>query len=284
MSWHPNDLLTDADLRAYEEHILTQFDRADWRARRQKALEDWLFPLLEASGFDPQRFRTRFAPRAVLASTSSVWSDVTADAQAEDGIDVSTVLAAPTDGLYVGFDAPFRGVSVRMLDAVNAAPAAAAVSVWADAWTPAESFANSTHVGMASFARGGAMTWAVPESVVQRSLSTVGPLYWARVRLSATPTAGTSVGPIWVIRRSRLCACVTFRTLALIFREAPISQEGPWAAKAEWYEREAERAWLRAADHIGGEFDTDGDDAISPAEAAQTADAVSGGGWGVERC
>ena len=48
MSWHPSDLVTDADLLAYEPRILTQFGVTDWTAVRAKALEDWLLPLLRA--------------------------------------------------------------------------------------------------------------------------------------------------------------------------------------------------------------------------------------------
>lgn len=40
MSWHPNDLLTDEDLRAYERDILTRFNVSDWETRRGKAMED----------------------------------------------------------------------------------------------------------------------------------------------------------------------------------------------------------------------------------------------------
>ena len=59
MSWHPNDLLTDQDLVAYERDILTRFNVTDWQARREKVLEDWLWPQLRANGFAAERFRTR---------------------------------------------------------------------------------------------------------------------------------------------------------------------------------------------------------------------------------
>lgn len=283
MTWHPNDLLTDADLLAYERTILEQFGQYDWQSRRAKVLEDWLFPLLEATGFDPQRFRTRFQPRAVWSQTSSAWADRTEAAGTDDGLSMAAVLAAPADGLYVGFDAPFRGLSVRMLDSVSATPSTLSVSVWADTWQPVDGLENGTATGAASFTRGGALTWCVPETLVTRPLQSSSSLYWCRLQATAAPV-GALVGPLSVIRRSRLCAAVTFRTLALIFREAPISRDGPWDDKAKWYEQEAERSWLRVADHIGGEFDTDGDDVISPTEEAQTADEVTGGGWRWERC
>lgn len=283
MSWSPNDLVTDADLAAYERRILTQFNVTDWQALRQKALEDWLFPLMESAGFNPQRFRTRFIPKAVQSYTSSAFTDRTSAAQDADGINLATVLAASTDYLYIGHDAPFRGVSVRMLEAVNSASVTATWETWADAWEPVTAtVVDQTVVGTKPFARGGAVTWTVPEGLVARSVNSVGPYYWARVKVSATPT-GAAIGPLLVIRRSRLAAAVTFRTLALIFREAPIAQDGPWTDRAVWYEQEAERSWLRVADQIGGEFDTDADDAVSSTEAGQTAAEVNSGGWRFER-
>jgi hypothetical protein len=282
VSWAPNDLVTDADLVAYESQILTQFDRSDWKVRRAKAIEDWLFPLLEASGFAPQRFRTRFIPEAVLGSTSSVFTDRTSASQTQDGIDLAATLAASSDALYLGSVAPFRGVSVRMHDGVNTVAGTATWDAWADTWQALGGITDATKVDSKCFGRGGAVTWTLPETLVRRSVNAVGPFYWARVRLSAAPT-GATIGPVLVIRRSRLCAAVTLRTLALIFKEAPTSLDGPWADKAVWYEAEADKAWLRAADKIGGEFDTDNDDAISATEADQTAAEVNSGGWRWER-
>lgn len=281
MSWAPNDLVSDADLVAYERGILSQFAVNDWKTRRQKAIEDWLFPLLESRGFDPLRFRTRHTPPYAVATTSSVTTDKSTAAKTNDGLNLATILAAASDVLYLGFDQPFRGVSIRMASGVNTVDSLLSVAVWADTWQ-AVTIEDGTRVGGISLARGGAVTWPVPEALVRRSVNSLGPAYWARLSMSATPT-GCTVGPITVIRRSRLCAAVTFRTLALIFKEAPIAQDGPWESKAVWYEAEAERAWLRVADHIGGEFDTNDDDAIDTTEDGQTADTVSGGGWRWER-
>lgn len=283
MSWQPNDLVTDADLLAYERTILSQFDQLDWKGRRDKALEDWLFPLLASQGFAPQRLRTRFAPEAVWAYTASAYADQTTAASAVDGITLSSVLTGASDYLYIGSATPFRGLSLRMADSVSAVNATPTVHVWADTWVEPEAIDNGTLVRAVPWAKGGAITWTAPDGLTVRSVNSVGPYYWARVSASAAPTSGTKVGPVLVIRRSRLCAAVTFRTLALIFREAPTQQDGPWAEKADWYERQAEQAWLRVADQIGGEFDTDGDDAISAAEAEQTALEASGGGWTWER-
>lgn len=283
MSWAPNDLVTDVDLKAYEALILTQFNVNDWQTRRQKAIEDWLFPMLEGRGFTPARLRTRHTPVSALGYTSSAFSDKTTAATEDNGLVLSTILAASSDYLYVGFHEPFRGISVRMLDAVNAVSNSLTVQLWADGWTAPDGVVNDTKIGSACFAKGGAITWQMPDALVRRTLSTADAAYWARISLSAAPTANTAIGPISVIRRSRLCAAVAMRTLSLIFREAPTQQDGPWTDKADWYEKEAERAWLRVADQIGPEFDTDGDDTIGDTERGQTAEDVNGGGWTMER-
>jgi hypothetical protein len=281
MSWAPVDLVADSDLLAYESQILTQFNVFNWTTRRQKALEDWLFPLLEARGFVPERLRTRFEPAAIVGDTAAASSDLTSAGNTSEGLDVAAILADPADSIYIGSRNPFRGLSLRMLDQVNTGTGALAVSYWADGWTTL-AIADGTKAAGVSLVKGGAITWTMPELWVPRTLSPItDPIYWVRLRADAV-MVGPKVGPLLVIRRSRLCAPVTFRTLSLIFREAPTSQDGPWDAKAVYYEQEAEQSWLRVADHIGGEFDTDGSDAISSDETEQTADAVSGG-WTMER-
>lgn len=283
-SWSPNDLVSDADLTAYESLILTQFAAADWRSRRQKALEDWLFPLMEGRGFLPHRLRTRFEVHHVLGVTSGVSSDKTTAAKAEGGLNLATILAASGDALYVGSNEPFRGLSVRMQDNVNSVTSALSVSAWCDAWTAVAGFKNDTIAAAGKpFGKGGAITWTLPEGWVERSLQGVGPYFWVKLSLSVAMTAGTVIGPVSVIRRSRLCAPAALRTLALIYREAPTAQDGPWEQKAEWYEKEADAAWLRIADQIGGEFDTDASDVVDEPEQTQTAAEVSNGGHVWER-
>lgn len=278
--WHPNDLVSDADLQAYEASILTQFGESDWQTRRQKALDDWLMPLLEGRGFPVDRFRTRATPDKVFSLASAVYTDQTASSQTSEGLNLASLLATSAQYLFVGADVPFRGLSIRMLDSVSAVTANVSVDVWADTWA-AVPVVNETAVGAVAFARGGSVTWGPVDGVVRRVVNGSAALYWARLSTSAAPT-GALAGPVAVVRRSRLSAAATFRTLMHIFREAPVSQEGPWAAKADWYEAEAEKAWLRVADQIGAEFDTDGDDQIDGDENEQTADAVSGG-WTLER-
>jgi hypothetical protein len=105
MSWAPTDLVSDADLTAYESKILTSFNVSDWAEKRRRALEDWLAPILRGRGYDLARLRTRFEPEAVLGFTGAAYTDKTAAATdaTTDDVDLAAVFATPgTDALYIG--------------------------------------------------------------------------------------------------------------------------------------------------------------------------------------
>jgi hypothetical protein len=279
--WHPNDLVTDADLVSYEPKVLTQFGQTDWKALRQKALDDFIFPLMENRGFPPDRFRTRAEPDKVWSFSSPTYTDENSAAGTSDGLNLASLLSTSAKYLYIGAKTPFRGLSIRMLDAVNSAAVTLSVDVWADRWVTA-TVTDGTLVGSKPLARGGAITWAPIDGVVKRKVNASDSMYWARLSCSAAPT-GASAGPISVIRRSRLCAAAAFRTLELLFRHAVTGQDGPWERLEEKYRDEAEKAWLRVADQIGPEFDTDNDDRIDGPENTQTAASVTGGPLMLER-
>lgn len=277
-SWHPSDLVADADLVAYEPRILTQFGVTDWADVRQKALEDWLFPLLVGAGLDPQRLRTRHQADAVLGYTSSTYSDKTSAASSTtaDDINLATVLAASSDRLYVGSTSPFRGLSVRLLDSVSSVATTLTVALWADTWRTVSATDGTQATAGKPFSAGGSLTWRVPSEWVTRQINSTGPYYWARLSMAAAPTGATAT-QISCIRRSLLSAPVTFRVLALILRAAPLAQDGPWRDKADWYEQEADAAFQRVIGAIGGEFDTvTQDDVIDTEEAVQTTAEAAG--------
>lgn len=278
MSWAPTDLLSDADLLAYDERILTQFGRVEWRVRRAKALEDWLWPSLRAAGFAPERFRTRYAATAVYGYTSSAYTDYTGAAADETTADVplATILATTNDALYVGSSQPFRGLSCRLTDAVNAVARTLTVSLWLDTWHAVVVADSTQATAGTTFSQGGTLGWVVPEGWVARTVNGTS-AYWAKVVASGALTAATSANQISVIRRSLLCGPVTHRTLALIYRAAPLGQDGPWESLAAWHEEEATKAMERALPSIGGEFDTGTeDDVIDADEAQQSADVARG--------
>src|SRR5438094_4540868 len=288
MAWHPNDLVADQDLVDYEQSAWTSLGRTSFLTLRTKALEDWVFPIIKANGYDPHQLRTRFEADRVWAYTASAYTDKTpaADDTAEDDLNLATILATPaSDALYIGATAPFRGLHWRLLDAVSAVAGTLTVSYWNDAWTALTVIDGTSHTAGKPFSGGGSMTWAMVGDWVVRTLNGSDPLYFVKLSLSAVPT-GAKATQIGCIRRSALCAPAALRTLMLIFKRAPTGQDGPWKEKAEYYEKEADAALQRALAIVAGEFDTaDGNtpsDLIDKNEAVQTT-AAADGGWRMER-
>jgi hypothetical protein len=281
MSFNVNDLLTDDDLVSYERNILTQFGATDWQARRTKALEDWLFPILKGQGFDPNRLRTRYECDQVYGYTSAAYTDFTSaskDTTTED-INLATVLATANSGvLYIGSKVKFRGIFLRLLDSVSSIASVMTVQYWSGGWE-AVGLLDRTSINGKTLASGGAVTWTLPVDWAVRNISDTNGLYWVKVTVSATPT-GAVASQIGTIRASALRAPTTFRTLQLIFQEAPTGGDGPWAEKAAFYRAEADAALQRALPIIGGEFDTDESDLIGEDEAAaETASSSEGFLW-----
>jgi hypothetical protein len=284
VSWHLTDLLDDTDLVAYEQDILSHFGADTWQARRTKALEDWLFPILKGRGFDPHRLRTRYECDTVFGFTGAAYSDQTSNAQDEtaNDVDLATVFATPsTDALYIGSSQPFRGVFVRLLDSVSSAAGNMAVSYWSGGWESL-TITDRTRATQKTLGQGGSVTWTLPVDWATRALNGTDPLYWVKVTVSATPT-GAAASQMGVIRSSALRAPVTFRTLQLIFQEAPTGVDGPWRDKAQFYKDEADLALQRALAIVGGEFDTDASDLVSESESVQTPETAGGRAFSWER-
>jgi hypothetical protein len=283
-SWHPNDLVSDQDLVDYESTILTKFGQTTWLAKRTKALEDWLYPVLRANGFAPQRLRTRFEADQVFGCTAGVYGDYTAAAssQTEDDLDLATIITTPaTDALYVGSQEPFRGLFCRLADAVSTSTATLAVAYWSGAWKALTIMDGTIVATGKTLSGGGAVTWALPADWSPRAVNGSVGRYWVKVTANASP-AGAKAGQMAVLRASLLRAAAALRTLHLIMAEAPTGADGPWQDKADYYGKEAGLALERVLPLIGGEFDTDESEQISSAEADQTSEQV-GGGWRLER-
>ncbi len=277
MSWNPNDLVDDTDLTAYERTILSQFNVDSWGDKRSKALEDWLWPILRAQGFDPQTFRTRYEADTVYGSTSSAFTDYSAASKDTTDADIplASILLAGSDALYVGSTAQFRGIYFRLQDAVSSVAATLSVEYWGERWASLTVTNHTLAAAGTPLSAGGSVLWTLPGDWAPRTVSTSDRRYWVRVKVSSPPT-GASASQVACIRRSVLCAPATLRTLALIFREAPAAQDGPWKDKALFYETEADAALQRALGLVAGEFDTDGSEEISADEAAQTSADLGG--------
>src|SRR4029077_3962402 len=285
MSWAPNDLVSDVDLRDYEASVLTGFGQSTWQARRAKALEDWLFPILKTRGFNPFRLRTRYDPTTAYGFTASSYTDITGASQSatDDDINLATIFATPaSDAIYVGSEEMFRGLFIRQLDTVSSAASVLSVAYFNGTWKNLTISDGTTQVAGKSLSGSGSVTWTLPVDWITRKVSTSAPLYWAKVTVSATPTSAKA-SQIGTIRSSSLRAPLVFRTLQLIFQEAPTGADGPWRDKAAFYKDEADEALSRALAICGGEFDSDSSDLVSSTESEQTADSVSGGAWALER-
>lgn len=285
MSWSPNDLCTDADLRDYEASVMTAFGATSWESKRLKAIDDWLFPILKGRGFDPHRLRTRYEPDQVWAYTGAAYSDKTTAAKdtTADDLNLAAIFATVgTDALYIGSTAPFRGLFLRVLDTVSSAAAVLSVAYWNGNWEPLVIGDNTMQVAGKTLTGGGTISWLLPSDWMTRIVNASAQLYFAKVTISATPTAAKA-SQLSVIRGSALRAPATFRTLQLIFQEAPSGGDGPWRDKAAFYKDEADLALQRALAIVGGEFDVDLSDEISDDESQLTSEQTGGGGWTLER-
>ncbi len=275
MSWHPNDLLVDTDLTAYESTILTQFGQSNWQGRRTKVFEDWLFPILRVRGFNPQKLRTRYEADKVLGYTAAAYSDLTSAAKSatEDDVNLATIFATVgTDAIYIGSKEQFRGVFVNLLDNVSAVASVLSVAYWNGIWQGLTVSDGTSRVAGKAFSGGGSVTWTLPSDWVTRPVNSADrDLYWVKVTVSATPT-GAKSGQVGVIRASALRSAVTLRTLQLILREASTRTDGPWKEKADFYETESQVALERALEMVAAEFDTDESDLVSDEEETQTAE------------
>ena len=286
MSWAPTDLVADADLLSYESTLLSTFQVSTFRDKTQKALEDWMWPILRANGYSPQRFRTRYVATEVLGYTASVYTDLTGASSSTDTDDVNlaTVFATVgTDLLYIGSSAQFRGLYLALTDNVSSVAGVLTVKYWAGAWKTLASADGTIGTAGKTLSAGGSVTWSLPVDWATRGVNGTDLRYWARLSVSATPT-GAKAAQIGTIRRSVLCGPAALRTLGLIFTEAPSkSQDGPWREKADWYLREADLALQRALPLVASEFDTDEDEQIDPTEEGQTPGEAGAGGWKLER-
>jgi hypothetical protein len=181
MAWHPNDLVTDVDLTAYENAVLTQFGVAGWETKRTKALDDWLGPILRTQGFQIERLRTRNEADLAYRYTAAAYSDVTSAVRdtTPDDLNLATTFATVgTDALYIGSKQQFRGLSVRMHEGVSAVAAVTTVAYWGDSWTALAIADGTAKTSGKAFSGGGSITWAVPSMWVKRSINGSDPLYW----------------------------------------------------------------------------------------------------------
>lgn len=282
-----DDVLAELDVLAVDSTVLADFASStsaasiNLAAKRRVVVDDWLRGGLEQAGFSPERHLVRRAPDHVWGYTGGAYTDLT-DALSDrtvDDVDLSTVVvSAAVDALYIRSRQPFRGVWCGLFDSVNGTPAVSSSWTYWDGgrWAGFNSLVDDTAVpSSTAFSGGGRVSWQLPTNWQKRPLSTEETWgFWARLQLSAPPSAGTDLTHVLPIRASRLTMPCVYQVLALLYSESWGAQRGEWREKATEYRVQAGEAMTRALAQVADEFTTDEDEealtATMPGSVAAT--------------
>lgn len=271
MSLIPADLLTDLDVLALDVRATSDYGtgNATLSEKRRVAVTDWLRPRVEQAGYPAHRHMTRRAPDAAWQLTGGAYTDrisALGDYTSDD-LDLNDVfVTVGTDALYVGSREPFRGLYVALVDSLNTVASVASVTYWNGAWTaPASLIDGTIATSGKSFSGSGRITWSLPDDWHVRPVNN-SPAYWARLTVSARPTDETRVGQVLPLSRSRLTYPAACYTLGLLYQEGIGNQRGDYAAKADRFFAEADRALAVALPLAQDEFDVDATGAVDRLE------------------
>jgi hypothetical protein len=268
--WNPADLLTDLDLLALDRACLTDFGVTTLADKRRVAA-DWVAQRVEQAGYTLHQHAIRKAPAAVFGFDGAAYTDVTAAAldTTDADLPLSSLCAVPSSAaVYVGYHAPFRGCYVGVVDAVNANTATLGAAVWTGTWTAVTSLQDGTRATASkSLSGGGLVAWQQPDQWSRRSVNN-SLLYWAKLTVSSSLTAGTAASQLTPVVPSRLSLPAAQYALGLLYQESYGSNRGQWAEKAEKLFKAAEDSLAVAIPLIADEFDVDEDQAVSGAEAS----------------
>jgi hypothetical protein len=276
-----DDLLTDADLEALDKDVFSNFGEqaaAGLADKRRVAVQDFVQTRLEKEGYLPIFHLSRRAPDKVYQYTGAVFTDRSAamsDKTADD-LDAADVFVTPaSDAIYVGLDRPFKGLWVGMLDAVNATASILDVEYWdGGQWKDVESLVDETQIAdLKSLSGGGGLRWVMPANWRKRTGiggETVEWRYWVKVKMSATPSAGSTLTHLLPILRSRLTRPAAYHALGLLYLENwGVSSTTEWREKGEKYLKMAEDELMQILPLVKDEFDVDESQAIEPEEPGQ---------------
>lgn len=267
----PADLLTDLDVLALDNRATSDYGiaNATLSEKRRVAVTDWLRPRIEQVGYRAHRHLARRAPDAGWQLTGGVYTDRIGEFgdDTTNDVDLHDVFVTPgTDALYIGSREPFRGVYVAMIDSLNTAASVASLTYWNGAWTAPSSVVDGTiQASGKSFSGSGRITWSLPDDWHTRQINN-SPAYWVRLTVSARPTDETRVGQVLPLSRSRLTYPAALYALGLLYQEGIGNQRGDYAAKADRFFAEAERALAIALPLISDEFDVDASGALERLE------------------
>jgi hypothetical protein len=285
MSWDSLVIVDDTDLGRFEPEAIhpdQPWDAASWPTQIEQAkrtLRVWVdadyADVLGAS----DRIRDRYAVTEAKALTGGAYTDiVTAAADAtEEDIDLAGVYATPaSDYVYLGAPWTFTGVFVHLLDSVNDATSALTVAYWAkNQWQSVPSQSDGTSVGGDTFAQSGRVTWGRITDWERRSLdgSDEG-IYWVRLAVSATLTAGTAASGLSALRTPEgLRHVAAFLALGYIMRGLAAQSADPeeWRTRSEDYIGDARTLYDRLKATGGIPIDRDQSGAIDSGERGEAA-------------
>lgn len=276
--WTPSDILTDLDLLAIDRLCLTDFGVTQLADKRRVAV-DWAAQRVQQAGYVLQNHLTRKAAEFVLADIAGTETDYTAEAldTTEDDVPLVDIFAKPSScALYVGHQAPFKGVYVGLIDAVNAQACVLTAKVWAGGWTAVTSQVDGTIASTGKTCSGGGLvSWQQPDAWAKRIMGN-SLLYWAKFTVSSSMTAGTAAGQLTPVVTTRLTLPCAYYTLGLLYQESYGSQRGQWQEKAEAFFAKADNELQVALPLIADEFDVDEDQAVSATEASSVTASVGG--------
>jgi len=279
--WTPSDLITDLDLLALDRLCLTEFGVTVLTDKRQVAAA-WVAQRVEQAGYHLWQHAIRREPEAVLGYTGVAFTDYTAAAKTTTDADIAlaTIYATPSSAaVYVGSRDPFRGVYLGLVDSVNANTCVLSAKIWTGAWTGVTSLVDGTQATAGkALSGGGLVSWQTPDTWVRRTLNN-SLLYWAKLGVSSSLTAGTAAAQVSPVVASRLTLPASQYALALLYQESYGSQRGQWQEKATAMFASATEALTVALPLIADEFDLGNDDQVGRADASSIVDSTYLSTW-----
>ncbi len=285
MSWSGLTLCTDANLGALEPEALNgHWGSITWpnqRAEAKRDLKIWLETDYAHIPGVADKVKDTYRADVVLGYTSGIYTDLTDAASDDDESDVNLAAVFATfgsDKLYLGFPGEADGLSVKMLDSLNAIASILTVQYsGAGGWT-ALTVTDGTSASGKTFGTGGRITWTMPTDWQRRTLNTDDAYFWIRLSVSAALTAGTKATSILQVKApDGLKRIVAYRALGYIYKN--LAAQAPsvdyWGGRTQnqfktgyWDQADALYATMR--DKGGIPIDVDNDDTIEPSETNLT--------------
>jgi hypothetical protein len=272
-----SDIVTDLDLLGLEERLDDDFG-AGWAeqvAEKRKTAVDWIERRLRAEKYNTDKHLIRFRAAAIYSVTGGTYTDRTEALgdHTPDDVDLNDIYVDPSaDAVFVGLAAPFRGLYVTMLDAVNANTlTASSLTYWnGGKWMGLSSLVDGTTIATSiALSGGGRFGYKLPEDWMPRQLHATHAntaLYWLRLMVNRRPSDGTSVGQMAAIRRSVLTTPAAFYALGLLYRESAMATQGGWLEKSEKLFEDAKAELTVSLALVDREFDIDASQVVEPVE------------------